>query len=74
MIKKGRVNIHKAVAVYETLSCAVCDGEMVSTGYGITVLTGQWKHICDTCGVEELVEDSSYPRTAIRKVEETHEN
>jgi SH3-like domain-containing protein len=70
VIKHNRVNIHKAVAVYETLSCEFCDGEMISTGLGITTNIKQWRHKCDSCGEEEWVEDHAYPRTAIRKIKE----
>src|SRR5262245_25573582 len=36
-----------------------CDGELVSTGEGITRLSTRWKHRCGKCGHEDPVLQSS---------------
>ena len=40
-----------------------CDGELVSTGEGITRLSTRWKHRCGKCGHEDWA-DTTYPRVA----------
>ena len=38
-----------------------CNGELLSTGEGITRLTTRWKHRCGKCGHEDWA-DATYPR------------
>jgi hypothetical protein len=40
-----------------------CNGELLSTGEGITRLSTRWKHRCDKCGHEDWA-DATYPRVA----------
>jgi hypothetical protein len=40
-----------------------CDGELLSTGEGITRLSTRWKHRCGKCGHEDWA-DATYPRVA----------
>ena len=38
-----------------------CNGELLSTGEGITRLSTRWKHRCGKCGHEDWA-DTTYPR------------
>src|SRR6266480_955698 len=51
--------------VYRRWMCAQvgCNGELVSTGEGITRLSTRWKHRCGKCGHEDRA-DATYPRVA----------
>ena len=40
-----------------------CNGELLSTGEGITRLSTSWKHRCGKCGHEDWA-DATYPRVA----------
>jgi len=40
-----------------------CNGELLSTGEGITRLRTRWKHRCGKCGHEDWA-DATYPRVA----------
>src|SRR3981081_2561438 len=40
-----------------------CNGELLSTGEGITRLSTRWKHRCGKCGHEDWA-DATYPRVA----------
>jgi len=40
-----------------------CNGELLSTGDGITRLSTPWKHRCGKCGHEDWA-DTTYPRVA----------
>ena len=40
-----------------------CNGELLSTGEGITRLSTRWKHRCGKCGHEDWA-DATYPRIA----------
>ena len=40
-----------------------CNGELLSTGEGITRLSTRWKHCCGKCGHEDWA-DTTYPRVA----------
>jgi hypothetical protein len=45
-----------------------CDGELLSTGEGITRLSTRWKHRCGKCGREDWA-DATYPRVAYLPVD-----
>jgi hypothetical protein len=45
-----------------------CDGELLSTGEGITRLSTRWKHRCGKCGHEDWA-DATYPRVAYLPVD-----
>src|SRR6516164_8060277 len=49
--------------VYRRWICAQvgCNGELLSTGEGITRLSTRWKHRCGKCGHEDWA-DTTYPR------------
>ena len=51
--------------VYRRWICAQvgCNGELLSTGEGITRLSTSWKHRCCKCGHEDWA-DTTYPRVA----------
>jgi hypothetical protein len=51
--------------IYRRWMCAQvdCNGELVSTGEGITRLSTRWKHRCGKCGHEDWA-DTTYPRVA----------
>src|SRR6266481_10203222 len=53
------------LTVYRRWMCEQvgCDGELVSTGEGITRLSTRWKHRCGKCGHEDWA-DTTYPRVA----------
>lgn len=38
-----------------------CEGEMISTGEGMTMMDTQWKHKCNKCGHEEWA-NTNYPK------------
>jgi hypothetical protein len=40
-----------------------CNGELLSTGEGITRLSTRWKHRCGKCSHEDWA-DATYPRVA----------
>jgi hypothetical protein len=45
-----------------------CNGEVLSTGEGITRLSTRWKHRCGKCGHEDWA-DATYPRVAYLPVD-----
>src|SRR5262249_49805911 len=45
-----------------------CNGELLSTGEGITRLSTSWKHRCGKCGHEDWA-DATYPRVAYLPVD-----
>lgn len=56
--------------VYRHWRCATdeCDGEMKSTGRGMTTMDTSWQHRCDKCSREEW-SDHNYPRVAYLPIE-----
>ncbi len=47
-----------------------CNGELLSTGEGITRLSTRWKHRCGKCGHEDWA-DATYPRVAYLLIDES---
>jgi hypothetical protein len=45
-----------------------CNGELLSTGEGITRLNTRWKHRCAKCGHEDWV-NATYPRAAFLPID-----
>jgi hypothetical protein len=45
-----------------------CNGELLSTGEGITRLNTRWKHRCAKCGHEDWA-DATYPRVAFLPID-----
>jgi hypothetical protein len=46
-----------------------CDGEMKSTGHGLTTLSTSWQHRCTKCQHEALA-GANYPRVAYLPIEQ----
>src|SRR5207249_5990434 len=67
-------SIEPVTPVYRHWMCEQvgCNGELLSTGEGITRLSTRWKHRCGKCGHEDWA-DATYPRVAYLPIDRSEE-